>query len=249
MNASIVTHVMRRTAAGIGVVAVLALTSACSSAAPEPSPSASPSSSPSPSIASDVPLEEQLFDALRAGDVDLTTALLEAGADVDAPLPNESTAIGIAVVRNEPGLVAAVLTADPDLAVVNADGLPLLNAACFQGVSGEVMELLLDAGAQSDSVSPDDVGSLPIHECAYSGSSDAIDALIEHGVDVNARQAIYEGTALIVAAWQGDVDLVHHLLDLGADPTLTTNDGTTASKWARVGGDQDLANLLVTLGG
>ena len=242
-------NILRGCAALVAATAVLALTAACSSSGPDPSASASPSPSDVPSVASDVPLDDQLYDALRAGDAALTTAVLAAGADVNAPLAQGTTAISIAVLRKDPTLVAAVLAANPDLATPDANGMPLLNAACRQGVSGEVAELLIDAGAAIDAPSPDDVGSLPIHECAYSGSSEAIDVLLAHGVDVNARQANYSATPLIVAAWQGHADLVLHLLDEGADPTLTTENGATARKWALVGGYQDVAALLENVGG
>ena len=241
---------LRRLAAAMAAVSGAALLAGCS--ANEPDASASPSASATATavaIATGVPLEEQLYDALRAGDVPLTSALLAAGANVDAPLEHGSTALGIAVIRDEPTLVAAVLAAHPELTGTDAAGLPLLNAACRQGVSGEVMELLIEAGAAIDSESPDDVGSLPIHECAYSGSSDAIDVLLKHGVDVNARQPKYGGTPLIVAAWQGHAELVQHLLDLGADPTLVTDNGATARKWALVGGHDDVAALLEKVGG
>ena len=242
-------HGLRRVAFAIVAISAISLLSACSSSLPDLSPSASPTASdPAPTVASDVPLEEQLYDALRAGDVDLTTAVLAAGADVNAELAPDSTAITIAVVRNDAGLVAAVLAANPDLTAPEG-GMPLLNAACRQGVSGDVVELLLDAGAPLDDASPDDVGSLAIHECAYSGSSDAIDVLLEHGVDVNARQNVYGATPLIVASWQGHADLVVHLIDVGADPRLTTNDGATARDWALVGGYQNVADLLANEGG
>ena len=250
MDAQFLSTVLRRGAALAAVAAVLALAAGCSSSGPTPSASSSPSaSSPVPSVSSDVPLEDQLYDALRAGDAKFAAAVLAAGADVGAPLDHGSTAISIAVVRKDPALVAAVLAAHPDLTVPDASGMPILNAACRQGVSGDIAELLIDAGASIDTPSPDDVGSLPIHECAYSGSTDAIDVLIAHGVDVNQLQAAYSATPLIVAAWQGHADLVQHLLDEGADPTLKTENGATARKWALVGGHQDVADLLANVGG
>lgn len=250
MDARTLSISLRRGAVAIVGIAVLALLAGCSSAVPDASSSASPSPSHSAvAVASDLPLEDQLYDALRAGDADLTAAVLAAGADVNTPLAQGTTAISIAVVRNDPALVAAVLAAHPDLSAVDSKGMPILNAACRQGVSGDVAELLIDAGASIDSPSPDDVGSLPIHECAYSGSLGAIDVLIAHGIDVDARQADYSATPLIVAAWQGHSDLVLHLLDEGADPTLKTEDGATARKWALVGGHQDVAALLENVGG
>jgi hypothetical protein len=246
---SITKHtVLRALPAALAVMGGLALLAGCSSSGPSASSSPSPSV-PKPVVASDVPLEEQLLEALRAGDVSLTSALLAEGADVDAPLAEASRAIDIALVRNDPALVAAVLDAEPDLGPPEEGAMPVLNSACFRGVSGEVVELLLDAGAATDATSDEQFGSLPIHECAYSGSIEAIGVLLDHGVDVNSRQTVYEATPLIVAAWQGDEDTVMFLLDNGADPTLTTQDGATARKWALVAGDQELAEFLAQLGG
>lgn len=243
------TNGRRRGVIATAMVAALAL-AGCSSAGAGPSTAPSPSASPSAAtIASDVPLDDQLYDALRAGDAALTAAVLEAGVDVDGPLAHGSTALGIAVTRNDPQLVAAVLAANPDLAATDARGLPVLKAACVHGVSGEVVQLLLDAGADPFAASPDEVGSLAIHECAYSGSVDAIDVLLDNGMEVDQRQTVYGATPLIVAAWQGHGELVTHLLELGADPTLTTDDGATARDWAEVGGHEGAVALLINAGG
>jgi len=241
-------NAMRQSAVAMAAITLGALCSACSSSGPEPSSSASPSPSASAVVSTELPLDDQLFSALRNGDAALTKAVLEAGADVNAPLPGNSTAIGIAVTRKAPDLVAAVLEAQPDLTALDSRGLAVMNAACQQGVTGEVAELLIEAGAELDVVSPDSFNSVAIHDCAYSGSQDAIDVMLEHGVDVNLRQVDNGATALIVAAWQGHGDLVAHLLEVGADPSITTSNGSTAHKWAQVGGHQDVVALLEAAG-
>src|SRR6187455_2962322 len=101
-------NILRSGAALVAAITVLAVMAACSSAGPDPSASASHVSSAVPSVASDVPLDDQLYGALRAGDASLTTAVLAAGADVNAPLAQGNTAISIAVVRNDAELVSAV---------------------------------------------------------------------------------------------------------------------------------------------
>jgi len=245
---------LRRTASWMAVIAAVGMAAACSPQATEPSAIETPSATPSPTetvaqVDPNLPLEDQLYNALRAGDVALTTALLEAGADVNAKLGQGSPAIFIAAGRGDAALVEAVLAAGPDLTVRDSTGWALLNRACRQNSGGEVIDLLLAAGAETLEVSGDAVGSYAIHECAYVGDQAAIEAFLAHGVDVNQRQADYEATPLIVAAWRGHQELVEYMLSQGADPTLTGRDNSTARDWALQEGHTDVAAVLEAAGG
>lgn len=253
---------LRGAAAGLAVIAAVGVTAACTPQSTEPSaveaPSATPSatpratSSPAPSVAQldpNAPLEDQLYNALRAGDVALAAALLDAGADVNAKLGQGSPAIFIAAGRGDPLLVEAVLAAGPDLTARDSTGWALLNRACRQDAGGEVIEPLLAAGAATLEVSGDAVGSYAIHECAYVGDQVAIEAFLAHGVDVNQRQADYQATPLIMAAWRGHTALVQYLLANGADPALTGRDNSTARDWALQENHTEVAAILEAAGG
>jgi ankyrin repeat protein len=159
--------------------------------------------------------------AVRAGHIDAARVLLDAGAEVDEKLPDGSTALLIAV--------------------MNAH----YEAAAF----------LVDKGAD---VNADAQGWTPLHQVVWSrrpntgsnipgavptGRVDSLELvrkLLKHGADVNARQKREPrdgfrnmlnrigATPFLLAAKSVDLPLMRLLLDHGADPKLTTEDGTTA---------------------
>src|SRR5690606_9851680 len=103
-------------------VAVLVLATGCASASPDASPDASASPAPVASIDPSIPLEDQLFDALRVADLELIELLIDAGVDIDAELGDGSTAVHIAVIRDDAELLELLLSADPDLTLTNGSG-------------------------------------------------------------------------------------------------------------------------------
>ena len=162
-----------------------------------------------------------LLFAVRAGHIDASRVLLESGANVNETLPDGTSA-----------LVLAVINAHYELAGV-----------------------LLDAGADPDA---DGQGWTALHQIAWSrrhnagfnlpgpvqtGGLDSLDLvrrLVERGADVNARQKKEPrdgnrntlnrigSTPFLLAAKSADVPLMRVLLEQGADPSITTTNGTTA---------------------
>jgi ankyrin repeat protein len=159
--------------------------------------------------------------AARAGHTETARVLLDAGAPVNESLPDGTSALV--------------------LAVMNAH----YEAAAF----------LLDRGADPNR---DAQGWTPLHQVVWSrrpntgsnipgavstGSLDSLELvrrLLKHGANVNARQKKEPkdgfrnmlnrigATPFLLAAKSVDVPLMRLLLDSGADPKLTTEDGTTA---------------------
>jgi cytohesin len=160
--------------------------------------------------------------AARQGSSDSTLALLAAGADV-----NQTTAYGwtplLAAIHNRYYKLAMLLLehgADPNL--VNAGGWsPLYLATDNRNIEG---------------------GDYPTRKADLDHLA-LIEALLARGADVNTRmrsstetrtifthQWLHEegATPLLRAAQSGDLPLVELYLGHGADPTLATDDGTTA---------------------
>ena len=159
--------------------------------------------------------------AVRAGAIEATRALIEAGADVERRL-NDGTSL----------LVLAATNAHYELA-----------------------DVLLEAGADPNSA---DQGWTALHQIAWSrrwnrgfnlpgpsrtGGLDGIELarrLVAHGADIDARQTAEPAdgnrnklnrigaTAFLLAAKAADVPLMRALLELGADASITTEEGTTA---------------------
>jgi len=174
-----------------------------------------------PDSRSDEGVFTPLLFAVRGGHVEASHALLDAGVDVNQTLDDGTSA-----------LVLAVMNAHYELAGV-----------------------LLDRGADPNA---DGQGWTALHQIAWSrrhnagfnlpgpvatGDLDSLDLatkLVEAGADIDARvtQEPKDGnrnkldrlgaTPFLMAAKNDDVPLMRRLLDLGADPALTTTRGTTA---------------------
>jgi len=159
--------------------------------------------------------------AARAGHIDAARVLLEAGANVNETLPDGTSALL--------------------LAVMNAH----YEAAAF----------LVDRGADPNA---DAQGWAPLHQVVWSrrpntgsnipgavptGRLDSLELvrkLLQHGANVNVRQKKEPkdgfrnmlnrigATPFLLAAKSVDIPLMRLLLERGADPKLTTEDGTTA---------------------
>jgi ankyrin repeat protein len=158
--------------------------------------------------------------AVRAGHVDAARALVGAGVPVDEALSDGTSALV--------------------LATINAHY--------------EVASVLLDLGANPNA---DGQGWTALHQIAWSrrhnagfnlpgpvqtGGVDGLDLarkLVKMGADVNARQKKEPrdgnrnmqnrigATPFLLAAKSNDVALMRVLLDIGADPKIKTNNGTT----------------------
>ena len=101
---------------------------------------------------------------------------------------------------------------------------------------------LAEAAQREDAAAP--TTALALVECAALGEADILFALLDAGVDVNARRD--DGaTALHQAAFTGNAALVDALLERGADPTLRDHvfDGPAAG-WAFAGGHEELGEAL-----
>jgi ankyrin repeat protein len=159
--------------------------------------------------------------AVRAGHIDAARALIDAGVDVNQSLTDGTSA-----------LVLAVMNAHYELAGA-----------------------LLDKGANPNA---DKQGWTALHQIAWSrrhnagfnlpgpvatGGLDSLELarrLVRKGANVNARMTKEPrdgnrnqlnrigSTAFLMAAKSDDVPLMRTLLDIGADPSLTTSRGTTA---------------------
>jgi ankyrin repeat protein len=159
--------------------------------------------------------------AVRAGALDATRALLDAGADVNQKLADGTSALVLAVTNAHYELAAELLErgTDPN---ADAQGWTALHQVAWSRRWN--MGFNLPGPAQT--------GSLD--------SLDLVRKLVEHGADVNARQKKEPvdgnrnklerigATPFLLAAKADDVPLMRLLLELGADPSINTEKGTTA---------------------
>ncbi len=191
---------------------------------------------------------------------DALRVLLRAGVEVDAKDAEGVTALARAVARGETGSVAALLSADPDLA---AEGPELLALA----PKPEIAELLRAAGAPYAASSSDEAAAelgrrgLTPDERGYWASVmklevDNVRLYLEAGILPDTRRSPPQNdTALLFAVTVGcsrDAEvarrMVETLLELGADPDGADDNGSTPLIWAVGGCPTELLRTLVEAG-
>src|SRR5262245_47237945 len=142
--------------------------------------------------------------------------------------------------------VREVLAADSSAAhATSADGFTALHlAAYFAGPAGaETASLLLDAGADANARSTNEMVVQPLHSAVSAGNEGVVAVLLGSGADVNAAQrAGY--TALHGAAHNGAAAIADRLLAAGADRSARTDAGRTPADLAEEAGHAELAARL-----
>ncbi|MCY4574699.1 MAG: ankyrin repeat domain-containing protein [Gemmatimonadetes bacterium] len=161
-------------------------------------------------------------DAAMRGDAAAVRALIAEGADVNVPQGDGMTALHWAAQNRDAALVRDLLDAGATVGAGTRIGryAPLHVAA--RAGAGEVVEVLLGAGADPERAITVGGGARPLHFAAESGSVRAIAALVGVGADVNATEESWGQTPLIFAASRGRTEAVRALLEAGADPAIHT---------------------------
>lgn len=217
-------------------------------------------------------MAEELFEAIKQGDLERVRTLVEARPvlaaaceqggvsavltalyhhkpDVSEYLLSKGPPLDIfeASAAGDAGRVAELLDADPTLLDAYApDGFhPLGLAAFFR--RGEVVRLLLERGADVAQASRNRLAVTPLHS-AVADEADRVDLetvrmLLEAGAPVDAPHQ-GGGTPLHSAAHTGALEVAGMLLAKGADPLRPKDDGKTPLDVARERGHADVARLL-----
>lgn len=210
----------------------------------------------------------ELIDAVAAGDASRVAGLVA----TDPSLANARDAAGVSAImtaryRADRAVTDALLAADPDLDIFeatslgyadrlvedlasdaalatarSADGYTALHFAAFFGKS-EAARLLLDAGAEVNVVSDNEMRVQPLHSAAAGRHHEVCRVLLTAGADVDATQQ-HGYTPLHAAAQHGDVELVELFLSAGADPAAALDDGATPADLATRAGHEDVARRI-----
>ena len=209
--------------------------------------------------------ETALVDAARNGQVKLVAALLGRGAKLNArDRFNDVTSLAAAAAKGHTGIVRRLLAAGAP-----SEARALIEACRYGRYA--VAGLLLDAGHSPRRAWK---GQTPLSAAAAGGNVRLIQRILELGrydaraVTAALQTAAHRGdtravrflcargahidarnrtgwTALMSAAWQGHLATTRALLRAGADPRVTDFEGNTAETWARKGGHEHVARLLV----
>ncbi|GIG55149.1 ankyrin repeat domain-containing protein [Demequina activiva] len=239
------TILARAAAAGAGLL----LLAGCSTASDGESStvtSATASADPGASAAAldDRPLDEQLAEALRAGDAALVALAVEAGADPGLEVASGTTALMAAVIRDDAALVDVLLDAGADPAAVGSSGYTALHHAAANDVDPAIIASLASAGAPFDVFATTSVNGSPLHLAAYDGNVRAVQALIEAGAPIDLPNPGFGASAIFVAAFANHPDVIETLALAGANVNLVEADGDTALDVALASGHEEAAAAL-----
>ncbi|MEZ5289984.1 MAG: ankyrin repeat domain-containing protein [Vicinamibacterales bacterium] len=153
-------------------------------------------------------------------DAAAATALLAAGADVNAADGDGTTALHWAAYHGEVDLARALLAAGARVnAASRIGGMTALHMAARNGHAA-IVGLLLDAGADAREANGN--GTTVLMAAAGSGSAEAVTRLLDAGADVNAVDATNGQSALMFAAARNADAAIRVLLARGANPAATT---------------------------
>ncbi len=192
--------------------------------------------------------------AAAEGHAAVVAPLIAAGADVDAHSDGGFTPLAFAVRAGHGETVGALLQAGADVDRALPDGTGPLHLAVINAHYDVALQLL-EHGADPAAAEP---GWTPLHQLVWTrrpnrhynnpaafptGTVTDLElarALVAHGADVDARQTAEPrdgyrnmlnrsgATPFLLAAKAVDLDMMRLLLELGANPLLANEDGTTA---------------------
>ena len=178
-------------------------------------------------------------------DADAVLGLLDEGVDVNAARPDGATALLWAAHWDDIELVERLLRAGADVNAADDHGVTPLERAA-ENASVAMVEMLLAAGADVNARQTS--GLTPLMTAARTGSVDVVQALIRGGADINAAVTATGSTALMWAVSERHPQIVHALLDAGADPRASTIKGFTPLMYAARNGDIATAADLIAAG-
>jgi ankyrin repeat protein len=240
----------RAHATTIGVLSALALTALVGCAAEQsPATGASPSPSVStPAVA--LSPEQQMIDAIDAGDADAAQAVLDAGLSPDAPLGGPAIDPQLPLHRaagaDHTEIVTVLIDAGATVDATSGGLTPLMLAASSAGA--DTVQALLDGGADASIPNHKFYSATAWHYAGREGNIPALQTFLDAGVDINLMDTT-KTTALIYAAFFGRADAVQFLLDNGADPNLRDVWNSTARGWADFQGFPEVADIIGAAGG
>jgi len=183
-----------------------------------------------------------LSSAVSRGSLSLARLLLQAKAEVNQQDAKGVTALHTAAFQNHPGVVQLLLMYHANVNISDRLGQPPI----FFAQSREVAYSLI--AAEADLLHLNKRGQTALHITAHSGAYEAMAYLVEQGPMHNLvdLQDEHGRTALHHAAVRGHQDCVSRLMDVGADPSIKTNNNRTAMTLADEKEHTDVAYYIYT---
>ena len=188
--------------------------------------------------------------AVDESQTDVVHLLLDAGADPTILTGKGSSALHLAAILGQVDVVKEILRFHSIEDLLNARGGPSQVTPLAYAVSqshADAVHLLLEAGADPSITNGD--GDSALHQAATAGQVEIVrDILRFHSNEdlLNAKGGSSEATPLAYAVGKSHVDVVHLLLEAGADPSIANGEGDSALHIAAVVGQVDIVKDILT---
>lgn len=182
---------------------------------------------------------QELFDAIKGGQIDEVRAILERDpSQLSARDANGVSAILLATYHGKADVARVFVDKGAPLDIFEASAL---------GQVGRLSMLLRDDPSCVSAYSPD--GFYPLGLAAFFGRLDAVVALIAAGADVHAvARNSFKVQPVHAAAASKNIDIVRAVLEAGANPNVPQQQGFVPLHEAGTSGNRELAELLVQYG-
>lgn len=210
--------------------------------------------------------QQEFLDSIRKGNASRVSELLKKNpALIKATTKNGTTAVLLAVNTGHDDIAESLVATGIELNIFEAAATSrldrvqeLLNkspelikayspdgwtALHLSFGSLDVVDLLLDRGADVNAVSKNAFSATPLQGAALFQTINLAKVLIEHGADVNCRSAA-GSTPLHEVAGKGQIEFAKLLLDNGADINAKDDKGKTPLAIALESKQAQMANFL-----
>lgn len=196
-----------------------------------------------------------LFLAAEQNNLPICRALLARGVDINLGTFEGYSPLHAASNEGHTNVARFLIDAKADLNKIDSNKFTPIMLAAGQG-HAKIVRLLAKAGVKVDTATrvskanQDDGGETALHRACQKGHAEMVGLLLDmdtSGEMLNSKTG--QGTTpLIVAAEEGQIEVVKILLEHGADVLETTNAGKTALYLGCERGHVDLCRLLLENG-
>ena len=184
------------------------------------------------------PNGDNMVSAAKGGDAETIKEGLQAGFDPNYKDRQGNSLLIHAAANSNADVVTVLLKGGADPMMQNKSGDDALNYGAIKG-NLSIVKQMLAAGVPVNRKQ----GWQPLSYAVYGKNLDVFNYLMNNGADPNGNNPS-QASALMIAAQQGQEEMVDQLLKAGADPTWTKG-GESAVDWALKTGNTDIAEKVM----
>jgi ankyrin repeat protein len=172
----------------------------------------------------------------------VVTELLAHGAEAGAVNPEGQLPLQLAASKGHLSTLDALLAAGVPIDQHSPDGATALHAVAVTPQLETAMHLLARG---ADPMARGGDHQTPLHVTAFGAdrSDEMATLLLDAGAEIDATNK-HRATALLLAAQQGNLEVIQTLLERGANPQVKSVGGRIPVEAARAAGQEEAAKLL-----